>query len=119
MMTPDQAKVVGEVFRRFLEGEEGAGWDEVDTQLQHLESLTDDETYKEADIQVYYHNYGKVKCSQEFCNQGCYAQTVVDAVIYICDLYKETGNLHKNNRYILSYYLALSHLKMIVSDATK
>lgn len=116
MMSPDQVKTVSDVFRKFMESETQNTWDSLDDQMSHLEYLSDDEIHREADIQVYYHSKGTVKCGHEFCNQGCYAQTIVDAVGYILELYKDGGEMHKNNRYVLEYYLSLSALRMIVSD---
>lgn len=124
MMNPDEAKVVAEVFRRFIDGEgvgsdcKGTSWDIIDDHLENLACLNDEEVHREADIQLYMHNKGKIECGQEFCNQGCFAQVVVDAASYICELYQDTHNLHKNNRYILEHYLALSHSGMIISVPT-
>lgn len=115
-MSLDEAKLVQEVYRRFLDGEENADWDEIDDQLYHLDYLEDDQIHKEADVQLEKHKKGNIRCGQEFCNQGCYAIKVVEAVVSIINLYKETEYLPKENRYILEYYLALSHLKMIISE---
>lgn len=113
-MTPDEVKAVEQVYRTFLSGEEHAGWDEIDTQLEYLDYLEPEQLYKEATVQLTYHKASGVVCSEEFCNQDCMASDVVDAVEIICTLYNETGSLHEKNRYILQYYLALGHLKMIV-----
>lgn len=123
MLNEDESKIVTAVFNRFLEGE-GTGsdcsstpWDTLDDQLQALEHLDDDQIHREADVQLYHHSKGAIHCGQENCSQDCFARTVVDAATYICYLYKKTGNLHKNNRYVLVQYLSLSQLGMILSEA--
>lgn len=124
MMSADEKLAVSEVYRRLLDGE-GAGvdcmaseWDLIDDQLTYLDFLEDDQLYREAEVMHTHQSKGVVKCAQEFCNQGCYAQNVSDAVGAILRLYKETNNLHSNNRYVLANYLALVQLGMIISDFT-
>jgi|GEM_PF-4281077 len=116
MLNPDESKTIEQVYRRFMDGEEHASWDEIDTQLEYLDYLDSDQVFREASVQLSYHKFGKIRCGQEFCNQGCFAENVVDAVEIICKLYSDTNYLPVKNRYVLEYYLALSQLKMIVSN---
>lgn len=116
MLNPEQFQTVEQVYVRFMEGEELAGWDEIDTQLEYLDYLDEEQIFREASVQVIYHESGKVGCNDEFCGQGCFAEIVVEAAEIICELFNNTGQLTPKHRYVLEYYLALSQLKMIVSS---
>lgn len=123
-MTPEQSKVVEQVYEKFMEGEANFTWDEVDDQMVYLDYLGDGQLWREASVQHYEHTVsGTVKCSQEFCNNGCYAQTIVDAAGYILSNSKTVtldnkitmnNDMTPKNRYVLEQYLALSQLGYIV-----
>lgn len=117
MMSPEKIRAINEVYLRFMDSEEDAGWDVIDDHLQHLEYLDDLEIVRESEIQTHYHSFGKIKCQQETCDRGCFAQSVCDAVTHILDFYKVTNELNVENRYVLENYLALSKVGMIISDA--
>lgn len=111
-MTKEQLATIDDVYAQFMKGEEHAGWDLMDDQLCHLEYLDDHQTIIEVKVQLERHG-STVACNQEFCNQGCYAQIVVEAVKYIVNDC-ECEILSVKERYVLDYYLSLSQLGMIV-----
>jgi hypothetical protein len=115
MMTSDQAKSVAEVYRRFIDAEGIRGWTEVDDYLDALSWLDDDQLHREADVVFEIHKRGQVKCMADHDQSKCFVPRIVEVVGYILELYKETGNLHKNNRYILEYYLAYQQAGMIIT----
>lgn len=111
-MTKDQAKIVAYVYRKFLENE-NRGWDEMDDYLEILEYLDDDQLYREADILLDKHTGKKLVCNMKHKNNRCFLSETIEAVLAILELYKDTSDLHKKNRYILQYYLALSQAGLI------
>lgn len=116
MMSADQARNVAYVFRRLMAGEESRGWTDMDTQLCNLEWLDDDQLLREAEV-AYCHHAGKnPRCQKEHAISECFIPNLVDAASSVLDLYRETGNLHVRNRYILACYLAIDHGKMIITD---
>lgn len=116
MMTPDQVRIVAQVYRRFAESEDRP-WDSLDDNLWPLEWLDNDQLHRECDVLLEKHRQGKPRCDVEHKKENeCFVPTIIDAVVAILDLYKKTGYMHKNNRYILEYYLALTQIGMIISD---
>lgn len=114
MMTSEQSKMVSLVYRQFASSEE-LGWGELDENLCLLEYLDDDQLHREADVLLSKHQQGKPECRVKHEISACFVPKIIEAVSVILELYKETGNLHKNNRYVLQYYLALSQINHIVS----
>jgi hypothetical protein len=116
MMTPDQARNTAKVYRMLMDSEDESSWDEVDTCLDLLEYLEDEQLVIEAGVVFSQHGGGQVTLSTEHPGSKQAATDIVDAVSSILSLFSETQNLHKNNRYILQYYLALSQVGEIVPD---
>lgn len=115
MMTSDQARAVAQVFRRFVNSEDRP-WDDLDEQLNMLDWLDDDQLHREADVVFEQHKNKNTRCSVPHKNDECFVPTIIEAVNAILELYKETGQMHKNNRYILQYYIGLTHIGMILAD---
>lgn len=118
-MTPEQAQVVEIVYDKFLEGEMTVSWDALDDQMIYLDYLSNNQLWLESNVLHREHTVtGTVRCSQEFCNQGCYAQTIVEAVGHIILENQPYGvSLTTKHRYVLEQYLALSQLNYIVRVA--
>jgi hypothetical protein len=115
-MNGDQKKTVAEVFERFSSAEEKmVKWDEIDTQLSYLEYMSDSEIFQESRFVIVGHLTGIVCCDDKICNRGddCFAKVTVRACEYILDDYLQSDYMPAKNRYVLSYYLALTHLGMI------
>lgn len=109
MMKPEEVKVVTEAYNKLILVEE-TGWSILDDLLETLDYLDDDQTHREADVlfskeTVHCINHEKHDPSK------CLITIVCEATGYILELYKETSSLHKNNKYILQYYLALAQVQ--------
>ena len=116
MMSIDQEKAVKEVYRSFLSHDYQRQWIDVDDLLFDLDYLSDSETVLEAEIQLYKHGLGTLKCSEDHGESVCLVPILVDSVNAILELYVETKELHVKNRYILQNYLAISHKGIIFVD---
>lgn len=104
--------IIKTVLDRFLESEE-ATWTEIDENIDFISYLSDSELIKECQIKYDSHCIGIFRCNQEHQQQHCFAPLVLEAVEVILGLYEKTGELHPNHYYILSYYLAMSEMRMI------
>lgn len=111
-MTREQVEAVKLVYTRFIESEE-IRWSSLDDQLEWFDYLKDSEMITESTIRYEVHSKGTFRCSQNHKQEHCMAPIILDAVKAILDLYKATKELHIKNRYILSFYLSMSELKMI------
>lgn len=118
MMSKDQASIVSQVYRRFLDSEQERIWDDLDNSLQQLEWLNDLELQKEAESLFVVHKTGNARCRLNHPAERCFVPTIIDAVKAILDLQKESKELHVRNKYILQYYLALTHTGFIVLEKT-
>lgn len=114
-MSAVESKVVTEVYLKFIETEK-RGWTAVDDYLEMLDFLDDDQLHREADVIHSRHSVGNARCDTDHKKSECFVPTIVEAVGYVLDLYKDTGNMHPKNKYILQCYLALSQAGAIVSD---
>lgn len=117
MMTQDQAKTVSMVYRKFLAQEDtnGDDWTILDEYMEKLDWLDNDQLAIEAEVKYNEHKSGEPRCQYPHDEKECFVLVIIDAVMAILDLYKKTKNLHEKNRYILSYYLALSQANFIIS----
>lgn len=116
MMTPDQIRGVGTVYRRLITAEEGRGWTKMDDSLCHLSNLDDKQLMLEAEVAFCHHVGKNPRCKKTHPIEECFIPTLLDAVGAIIDLNRESGSLHAKNRYIVECYLALDHGKAIVTD---
>lgn len=117
MMTIDEAEVVKMVYSRFM-GSEVEEWSEIDVALEELSWLKNEELVQEAKIKSFNHSQGTLRCSQDHKIEYCMAPYILESVNAIISLYEKTQKLHPKNAYILTYYLALSELKMIFINET-
>lgn len=117
MMTPEQVKNVTHVYNKFMNSEK-RGWDELDNCLELLEFIDDDQLHREASVMYDKHRHG-ASCHVDHPESDCFVPHIIEAISAILELYMDTGNMHKNNRYILQYYLALSQAEMILPDGKK
>lgn len=107
-MNPDEVKNVKLVYRHFMATEENRSWDELDDFMDKLEYLEDFQLHREADVVYTMHKNGDVGCGVEHPQSECFVSNIIEAVGSILDLYKETHDLHPENKYILQYYLAVN-----------
>ena len=88
-------------------------WGDIDCNLEMFDWLSDKELIEETRIKILEHSRGTFRCAQNHEQGICFAPLVLEAVIAINKLYEETGRLHEKNRYILTYYLSMSELRLI------
>ena len=119
MMSPEEVGTVGLVYRRLIAGED-RGWIGIDTHLEALSWLEDDQVIREAQVAFTYHGVeGKnPRCPSKHDIAKCFIPQIIEAVGSILSLHHAIGaeQLHINNRYILECYLALDQERMIVTD---
>jgi hypothetical protein len=116
MMSDDQKKVVIQVYNHLLE-KESRGWDGLDDYMDHLDYLDNDQLHREADVIHSIHAKGTVRCQQDHAREKCFIPLLVESAGAILELYKDTGNMHDKNRYILQYYLAMNQASMILMES--
>ena len=112
MMTQEQSQIVKLVYSRFIDSEEEI-WSEFDDNLEFVGYLTDKELIQECSIKVFEHSKGDLRCVQNHAPTYCMAPLVLEAVEAILDLHKKTGELHEKNRYVLTFYLAMSAMGLL------
>lgn len=119
MMTKEQSNTVTLVFNKFFNDENDESWSEIDHYLSLLDFIDDDQLYREADVLYSIHTRGEPMCEVDHPREECFIPLIIEAVGAILELYRETGNLHKNNKYILEYYLALTQAQIILVDSKR
>ena len=116
-MTKEQSQVVKIVYSRFIESEsEPIGWGDLDCNLELMDTLTDKELVQESEIKMFEAAQGTFRCAQDHDLSLCFAPFILEAAHAITDLYRETGELHPKNRYILTYFLSMSVMRLIYSS---
>lgn len=114
-MTIDQARNLAQVYRELMDIEHG-DWDEVDEYISLLDELDTNQIHREADVVLEQHSRGNPRCPVDHPDSECFIPSIIEAVTAILDLYKEENYMHKNNEYILKYYLAITHAGTIICD---
>src|SRR5579864_4811848 len=107
MMSQEQRKIVLDVYNHLLESEK-RGWDGLDNYVEFLDYLDNDQLHREADVIYSQHYNARVCCAQDHPPEQCFVPILVEAAGAILELYKESGNLHDRNKYILQYYIAMN-----------
>jgi hypothetical protein len=107
MLTPEQSKNITYLYTKFLESEVKT-WTSLDSFLELLEFLDDDQIYRECEVLYSFHRVKNMGCPYDHgVGVTCFVPRVLEAVESILELYKDTGNLHPKNRYVLVTYLGL------------
>lgn len=115
MMNSEQAGVVRVVYNRFIDSED-VNWTIIDDNLHFLGYMLDSDIMREANVKYQTHSHGVFRCASDHEQQFCFAPHILEAVGYILDLYKESGQLHEKNRYVIEYYMGMSEAGMIYSS---
>ena len=126
MMSKEETEIVKIVYTRFLECESDsrssedsvATWGGVDDNLEFVSFLSDGELISESSTKFDGHCNGILRCASNHAQENCFAPRIFDAVEAILNLYEKTGLLHKNNRYVLEYYLTMSEMGLIYINET-
>lgn len=114
MNEEEKIKIVRQVFDRLSQSEEET-WTDIDTYLEMVQFLDDDQLMREAEVQFLAHKGQVLRCKIEHKHSECFAPKFPLAAGVIIDDYIKRGKLAKNARYIIEYYLTLSYLKVIFS----
>jgi hypothetical protein len=112
MMTQEQSQIVKLVYTRFIDSEE-AIWSEFDDNLEFVDYMTDEELIRECKIKTFEHSKGSLRCVENHDPTYCMAPLVLEAVEAILDLHNQTGELHEKNRYVLTFYIAMSAMGLL------
>lgn len=119
-MTPEQIQIIDQVYQRFMDSEnERPVWNPIDETMYKLQWIDVDQLTREAQIVLLEHANGKIQCNMSHTNSACFAPKIVAAAAAILQLYLTSGELSSNNKYVLQYYLALNHLKIIFVEEPK
>lgn len=118
-MSKDEQRTVSQVFARFsdLDSRATNRWTRIDELMCVLQDLTNEQIVAEASVQMQVHKTkGQPRCRTDHPISQCFVPTVIEAVDAIVRLYSESAeNVHPKNRFVLSYYLVLSHMGYIIS----
>jgi hypothetical protein len=115
MMTREQQETVTQVYRQFASSDtHDREWTNLDTYMEALAWLDDQQVVVEAAVMVQIHTGGEPRCTQNHPIEHCFVPVIIDAVGYILGLYADTNHLHQKNRFILEYYLAVSQEGLIL-----
>jgi hypothetical protein len=116
MMSQEEIQVVKVVYERFIDSE-SEGWGDLDDNLEFFDWLNDRELIDETKVKQIGCSKG-IRCASEHDIGDCFAPYIFEAVTAILNLWDKTRMLHKNNRYILLYYLSMSEMDLIfeISD---
>lgn len=116
MMASEEKEVVSLVYRRFIESESNGSWANLDETLWYFEIISDRDVINESMIKYLSHSKSPFRCKNDHDSKYCMAPLILDSVESILLLHeKEETDLHPKNRYILTYYLAMSELGLIFS----
>lgn len=116
MMTDDQRQMISKVFAQFASTEsQSTTWTDVDECMSLLDWLEDKQLVIEAEVIFDLQSKGIPRCAGDHPIEHCFVPLIIEAVAAIIGLYKETGNLHSKNRFILEMYLTLTRLGEILS----
>lgn len=114
MITLEQAKVLREILGKFNKSEV-LEWTSLDESMVHLSELEDGQLANEAEAFMELHTKHQARCASDHPIEECFVPVIVEGIGFILDDYQDTKNhLPKNSRYILEYYISLSHNGAIV-----
>ena len=112
MMNKEQSDIVKIVYSHLIESETET-WGDIDENLEFVSYLSDSELVRECAIKYELHSIGTIRCKSDHEPIHCMAPLILEAVGAILSLYDDNEYLHPHNAYILSYYIALTELRII------
>lgn len=122
MMTEEQVRIVKAVYSRFIESE-AETWTDLDSNIELYDYLNNRELVAESEIKFNKFSKKVFRCSQHHggdpkmhLQELCMAPIILEAVGAVISLYRETKELHPKNRYLLTFFHAMSEMKMIYND---
>jgi len=112
MATKDQARTVAHVYKKLIDME-GQGWSNLDSHMEMLEYLDDNQLYKEASILLRKHKEASFRPELDVPNPDLLVPMIVESVATILALYEKIGLMDEKCKYILQQYLALHQVKKL------
>lgn len=109
----ERTEVIDIVYERFMESEEDLMWTDLDDNLEWFSILTDKELVNETEIKLFEHAKGTLRCKQEHSHEYCFAPLILEAAQSISLFFKKSKVLSVRHKYVLTYYMALSELRLI------
>jgi hypothetical protein len=101
--------LIAKVFKRFEEADSHqTKWTDLDTNMEYLSYLDDEQLVKETGYVLDDHLKGEPRCKIDHDQEDCFVPTIIKAVTYIAFDYQIGGKLLPKDRYILEYYISLS-----------
>lgn len=118
MMTDEQRHTVSIVYSQLStsDGAQTDRWTDIDECMSTLDWLEDNQLVIESEVIYDIHKLGKPRCGSDHPIEHCFVPMIIDAVVAIINLHKETQNLHPKNRFILQMYLSLTKLGEILAN---
>jgi hypothetical protein len=115
IQSPEQ--LIQKVFKRFQEADGNqTKWTNVDTNMECLAYLDDEQLVREADYVLEEHLKNEPRCKIDHTKEECFVPTIVKVVNYLISDYRIGGLLFENDRYILEYYISLSSVGEIFNS---
>lgn len=115
-MSKKDIEVVEEVLEQFIElyDFDSSSWSDLDEHMYRLAWLKDPEIITECEILLLKQVKGNPRCPHEHKNTECFVPVILEAVYVILTNYHNVRSLDSKHRYVLEYYLSLSHCETIL-----
>lgn len=115
MITIEQANLIGKVYNKFLQIEDG-DWTNFDDSMEMLAWLSDREVATEAELVLRRHKMNGARCKTNHPAEECFVPVVIEAASYISQDFETSQRLAKKARYVLEFYIAMAYTGSIISD---
>lgn len=115
--TPEET--IDKVFQKFAEADDRqTKWTNLDTNMENLEWLDDEQLVKEATVAFGTLIKGKPRCNYDHKDGDCFVPTILSAVSYIIEDYdfNKIADLPNERQYVLRYFLSLEAIGEIFSE---
>lgn len=112
MATKDQARTVAHVYKKLIEME-GQDWSNLDSHMEMLEYLDDNQLYREVCVLLQKHKEANYRPELDVPNPDLLVPMIVESVATILDIYESTNILDEKCKYILQQYLALDQVRKL------
>lgn len=102
-------RLIERVYKRFEEADgHQTKWTNLDTNMEYLAWLDDEQLVKEAGYVLEGHMKVEPRCKIDHNQEDCFVPTIIKAATYIIFDYQIGGKLLSKDRYVLEYYISLS-----------
>lgn len=115
MITIEQAKLIGEVYKKFSDSEL-LPWTDFDDCMEFLATLSDGQVIVETEHMFAMHVTKNARCEANHSPDECLVPMILSAVAFIIEDFQASKRLAKKARYVLEYYLSLGQTGEIIHD---